>query len=105
MQDAAASNANEIQTSVENNISVRISACMYYHYSEIGRSANTAHVLEAILERRAEEVMPVECSSLIFGDSLAEAAIVDQMKPINQLLDDRNGKNNNLFREIFSSLS
>ena len=65
---------------------------MYYHYSEIGRSANTAHVLEAILEKHHQEDMPLECTSLVFGDSVAEADIVEQMKPINQRIDEINGK-------------
>lgn len=65
---------------------------MYYHYSEIGRSANTAHVLEAILEKHHQEDMPLECTSLIFGDSVAEADIVEQMKPINQRINEINGK-------------
>jgi hypothetical protein len=31
---------------------MNLQVCMYYHYQEIGRSANTAHVLEALLATR-----------------------------------------------------
>lgn len=46
--------------------------CMYYHFSEIGRSANTGHVLEAICK-------PI-CESLIFSDELAESKLVSELQ-------------------------
>lgn len=46
--------------------------CMYYHYQEIGRSANTAHLLEAICPAEQFEVV-------IFGDVEAEQKLVREM--------------------------
>ena len=45
---------------------------MYYHYQELGRSANTAHVLSML--------MPDKCEDLIFGDIVGEKKLVDSIK-------------------------
>eukprot|EP01038_Epipyxis_sp_PR26KG_P006748 gene6748-9245_t len=45
--------------------------CIYYHYLEIGRSANTAHIFEPIF--------PSHTESLVFGDIAQESALVDSI--------------------------
>lgn len=43
--------------------------CMYYHYQEIGRSANTAHVFQALNS----------CETVIYGDSTAEIKLLNDI--------------------------
>ena len=43
---------------------------LYYHYRELGRSANTAHLLESLLD------VPV----IVFGDSEKEISLAEEMK-------------------------
>ena len=45
---------------------------MYYHYQELGRSANTAHLFEAVCPNGNYE-------RLIFGDTLGEISLVQDM--------------------------
>ena len=45
---------------------------MYYHYQELGRSANTAHLFEAVCPRSNYE-------TLIFGDTLGEIGLVQDI--------------------------
>ena len=73
-------NAEIIQTG--QSIHVLPDVFMYYHYSEIGRSANTAHVLEALLSPSEQSDQKINCYSAIFGDAVAEAVLVQQMRPI-----------------------
>jgi DTW domain-containing protein YfiP len=54
-----------------NSLEERIRVCLYYHYQELGRSANTAHLLEAIC--------PTLCERLIFGDAMAELRFIKEM--------------------------
>lgn len=57
------------------NFSENISNCqiiMYYHYQEIGRSANTAHVFELIC--------PHICSTLLYGDVEHESILFNEMR-------------------------
>ena len=50
---------------------------MYYHYQELGRSANTAHLFEAVCPTKNFE-------KVIFGDTQAEIQLVnDIVKEIN----------------------
>ena len=52
---------------------------MYYHYQELGRSANTAHLFEAICPTKNFE-------KVIFGDTKAEIQLVNDI--IRETLDD-----------------
>lgn len=65
-------------------VEISLTVCMYYHYSEIGRSANTAHFFEAILNDSAPKSANsfVSCKSVVFGDIQAEDNLVDQMRPV-----------------------
>ena len=53
---------------------------MYYHYIEIGRSPNTAHVFEALC--------PQVCDKVLFGDSEQEIKLMETM-----LQDFKSGEN------------
>ena len=56
----------------QEKISTRM--CIYYHYQELGRSANTAHLYEAIFnsqngnENLSESTIHSSCETLRFGD-------------------------------------
>lgn len=52
--------------------SKKVQIIMYYHYLEIGRSANTAHLLDAIC--------PSISKPLLFGDSDSEIQLFEEMK-------------------------
>lgn len=65
-------------------IHFEIDVCIYYHFMEIGRSANTAHLLEAICESsKDDDSFPIGCKSVIFGNSIEEEILLDQLRPIN----------------------
>ena len=49
-----------------------VTTCMYYHYQEMGRSANTAHLLEAICP-------PEQFQVVMFGDVDAEQQLVHEI--------------------------
>ena len=51
-----------------NNVKVTI----YYHFKEVGRSANTAHILPLLLPRY--------CDTLLFGDVVAEEAFFSKIR-------------------------
>jgi DTW domain-containing protein YfiP len=50
----------------------KVKVCMYYHYQEIGRSANTAHLFGALC--------PSATESIIFGDVAKEQQLVREIK-------------------------
>mmetsp|Transcript_19658 Transcript_19658/g.26932 ORF Transcript_19658/g.26932 Transcript_19658/m.26932 type:complete len:340 (+) Transcript_19658:280-1299(+) len=74
-----------IKTQNTIGISLEIDVCIYYHFMEIGRSANTAHLLEAICASKKEDSFPIHCNSAIFGNSKEEEILLDQMRPIDDL--------------------
>ena len=45
---------------------------MYYHFQEIGRSANTGHLLEMLSPQSS-------CAPLVFGDEESESKLIDEM--------------------------
>ena len=49
-----------------------VQVLMYYHYQELGRSANTAHLLEALCP-------PSAFQKVVFGDTVAEQRLVMEM--------------------------
>lgn len=46
---------------------------IYYHYLEVGRSANTAHILEALLPSN-------NCANIFFGDDQREIQLMEQLR-------------------------
>ena len=51
-----------------------VSVVMYYHYQELGRSANTAHVMQAVCPSSHFQVV-------IYGDTTAEQQLVQVITP------------------------
>ena len=49
-----------------------IKVCIYYHYQELGRSANTAHLFEAISPA-------ANCESITFGDVENETKLIQDI--------------------------
>jgi DTW domain-containing protein YfiP len=49
-----------------------VQVLMYYHYQELGRSANTAHLLEALCP-------PAAFEKIVYGDTVAEQRLVAEM--------------------------
>lgn len=69
------------QLNNSNNPIIQIT--IYYHYKEIGRSANTMHILEALC--------PSLCYSIILGDIEKESQLIERI--IQSQIDQRNGNN------------
>ena len=63
----------------DSNYPLKIKVCLYYHYQEVGRSPNTAHVFEAISSFADQNIFS-ECEVIIFGDSEKESQL---LKDIN----------------------
>eukprot|EP01041_Mallomonas_annulata_P006294 gene6294-12739_t len=56
----------------ENSLSLNaIQLTIYYHFKEIGRSANTAHILPLLI--------PKECNTFLFGDLNSEKKFYDNL--------------------------
>lgn len=72
--------ANELSSFSDENCSlqIKIKICMYYHYQEIGRSANTAHLYEAIC-CNTNKLMFNECEVIVFGDSAKEVNLINEI--------------------------
>lgn len=62
----------DLLSSSINHVSNNFKVLMYYHYQEIGRSANTAHILEALLP-------PSHCQRLTFTDWKNEQILCDEI--------------------------
>ena len=60
-----------IQSEAKSQGELDFKVCMYYHYMEIGRSANTAHVFEALC--------PSVTEPLIFGDVENENKLIEDI--------------------------
>lgn len=58
---------------------VAVRMCIYYHFQEIGRSANTAHVFEAIYSSPLPDTIKSSCEVILFGDINAESKLIDEM--------------------------
>lgn len=70
----------EIKNSIgtfQENASIRM--CIYYHYQEIGRSANTAHLYEAIYNNPLPDHVKSSSEVILFGDIEAEAKLIKEM--------------------------
>lgn len=64
-------NFAEDSTTTPSNRSV-FRVCMYYHFAELGRSANTAHLFQALCPSITEPV--------VLGDFSAETALIDDIE-------------------------
>jgi DTW domain-containing protein YfiP len=62
----------DMNACIENDdILAKVRVGLYYHYQELGRSANTAHLLEV--------VAPSICENLVFGDSANELKFMKEI--------------------------
>mmetsp|Transcript_14554 Transcript_14554/g.21927 ORF Transcript_14554/g.21927 Transcript_14554/m.21927 type:complete len:414 (+) Transcript_14554:38-1279(+) len=53
------------------DVPVTVTVTVYYHYQEVGRSANTLHILPVLC--------PETCETLVFGDVKGEEALVQRI--------------------------
>lgn len=56
-----------------------IRMCIYYHHLEIGRSANTAHLYEAIYSNSLPDNVKSSCETILFGDTDKETKLIDDI--------------------------
>lgn len=65
----------QIVSNFKEDVAVRM--CIYYHYQEIGRSPNTAHLYESLYSyANLCRDMKSTCDTLLFGDTQAEHALI-----------------------------